>query len=298
MLRTLLATSVLAAAGSAGAATLYDPQVAYVQVAGNGSQSLYVANADGTRAVKVASGSGNIGTVDFRPGGGRIVFSDAQGIKAFNYTASNSGVAVGPMQVLVPGTYNKNSPDFSPDGTRIIYRDADLGRVRAIPAAGGAPVDLYAGECGRTRWLRAEVGNAFACYSTRYVPGTSYQEIWVVLLDAADQVVSAGLVLSTETQAFKNFTDFDVARTRNSLVLTVSYPTTMRTIEFDLETGAITDRGALGQRVHFSADDSRLVGTSPHRASGDYIDSADVASGLVTHLTKKGNWSNTTDARP
>jgi hypothetical protein len=202
------------------------------------------------------------------------------------------------VQVLVAGGYYKNSPDFSPDGSRIIYRDSDVGRIRAIPSAGGTPVDLYDGPCGRPRWLRAELGNAFACYSTRYVPGTSYFEIWVVLLDGADQVVSAGPVLSTETQAFKNFTDFDVAHTRNSVVITVSYPTTMRTIEFNLETGAITDRGALGQMVHFSADDSRLVGTSPHRASGDFIDSADVASGLVTHLTKKGNWSNTTDARP
>jgi hypothetical protein len=298
MLRTVLAVSVCLAAGSADAATLYDPQVAYVQVAPNGNQSLYVANADGTRAVKVANGSGNIGSIDLRPSGGRLVFADGQGIKALDYTASNTGVAVGAMQVLVAGGYGKNSPDFSPDGSRIIYRDGDLGRVRAISAAGGTPVDLYAGNCGRPRWLRAEVGTAFACYSTRPGPGVVYYEIWTVLLDGADQLVSAGPVVSTETTAFKAIEDFDVAHTRNAVLMTVNYPTTMRTIEYDLTTGAITDRGVLGTRVHYSGDDSRIVGTSPHKASGDFIDSVEVASGYVTHLTKKGTWGNASDARP
>ena len=298
MTRTLLSVALAAAPLVAGAQTAYDPRVAYTQVAGNGSQALYVANADGTHAVKVASGSGNIGTIDFAPGGGRLAFSDAQGIKAVSYTASNGGVAVGPVQVLVGGGYGKNTPDFSPDGSRIIYRDGDLGRIRAIPAAGGTPVDLYVGSCGQPRWLRAEVGNAFACRNLRFAPGIVHYDVWTVLLDDNDQVVSAGPVLSTETQAFKAFDDFDVARTRNTLLLTVSYPATMRTIEFDLATGAITDRGPLGTRVHFSADDSRIVGMSPHKASGDFIDSVDVATGIVTHLTKKGSWGNTTDARP
>ena len=77
MLRIAFAASALLAAGSAGAATLYDPQVAYTVVSGT-STNLMLANADGTRAVKVASYRGLLTGLDFAPGGGRIAYLDGQ----------------------------------------------------------------------------------------------------------------------------------------------------------------------------------------------------------------------------
>ena len=295
MIRTIAFACTLLATAAAWAQTTYNPKIAYTQVASGKSLHLYLANSDGTHAVRVTT-SVNINSVDFAPGGGRIAFSDNHGIKVMNYTASNAGIAASVPQLLVAGTY-LSSPDFSPDGSRIMYHDPFGGGVKAISLApASTPVALYSG-CGWSRWLRTvDMGNAFACYKSitgPNVPGV--YEIWVVLLDADFNLTSAGRVLSTETQAFKGISEFDVARTRNALLMVVSYPTTTQIVEFDIVTGLVTDKDA-GTRVHYSADDSRIIFISPHLASGDYVSSLDSA-GLVTRLTKKGSYG-TTDAQP
>ena len=143
----------------AAAATAFDPTVAYVQVSGKAAD-LYLANADGSHAVRVASGYKSISGIDFAPGGGRIAFADRQGLKLVTYTASNSGIAVNSTVQLASGIFG--SPDFSSDGARILYYQGSPAGFRAIPAAGGASVSLYAGtSLGVGRWLPA-LGNAFA----------------------------------------------------------------------------------------------------------------------------------------
>ena len=54
----------------AHAQTAYDPRIAYTQHSGQTS-SLFMANADGSHAVKIASGTA-INAIDFAPGGGRM----------------------------------------------------------------------------------------------------------------------------------------------------------------------------------------------------------------------------------
>lgn len=297
MYRPFAIVLAVLATSAAWAQTTYDPRVAYTQPASGKSVYLYLANADGTRAVRVATAT-NINSVDFAPGGGRIAFSDSQGIKLLSYTASNSGIVVTSTQLLVSGAFLQ-APDFSSDGSRIIYTDAGQ-IVRAVAASvGSTPVTLYSGGCVTARWLRTvDLGNAFACM--KWITGQNTQEvdeIWTVLLDSNDVVTSAGPVLSTAGQDFKLIQEFDVARTRNALLMVVSYPTTTRIVEFNLTTpGAVLDKGA-GVRVHYSANDSRIIFISPHQAAGDYVSSLDIGTGVTTRLTKKGTFG-TTDARP
>jgi hypothetical protein len=298
---TVLSAITLLAAGSAGAATLYDPQVAYTVVSG-ASTNLMLANADGTRAVKVASYRGLLTAVDFAPGGGRVAYLDGQGIKVLSYVASNTGITVTGVVTVAPASsgVSPDAPDFSPDGTRLAYvqtSNSTPQAVRIVSAATGAVLQSFAcSPCTDARWLPAGVGDAVAYL--HYIGGspTTSWELWTALLNA-DGSVTAGPVLSTTTQAFSTMQELDVARTRNTVIFQAGYPTGPRVVEFDLATLELTDRG-VGNRAHFNGDDSRIVSITPHSSAGDYVVSTDVATGVQLRITPKKGSYGTTDARP
>jgi len=298
--RSLVLASALLATTSVWAQTAYNPTVAYTSVAGK-TTYLYLANADGSHAVSVASSSTGITGIDFTPGGGRIAFSDKRvGLKVLGYTASNSGITLnGSVQLLDPGS--TSGPDFSSDGSRILYYKAATqtapGGIYGIASAGGTPVFLYPGSgVISQRWLRpATNGNAFAFLK---LSGQYVYEIWTVQLDGNDQALGSGVVLSTATQVFKGIEDFDTARTRDALLITADYPTTNRVVEFNLQSRALIDVAGPTFRVHYSADDSRIVSTDlPHLGSKEYVTSLDLATGFITRLSGAGNFG-AVDARP
>jgi hypothetical protein len=289
----LSAGLLLALAPRADAAT-YDPQIAY-SVAGGRNMTLYLANADGSRAVAVLTAR-LISDIDLSPAGNQVAFADTQGVKVVNFTATNSGITASAPVLLRAGGV---SPDFSADGTRILFRDVPTQSVAIVPSGGGASVPLYPSDCGQPRWVReASLGKGFVCKANNYHDGTMDMEMWLVLLDANDGIASADMVFTTATQAFKGIEDFDVARTRDALVMSVNYlaPTPPGAIEYDLATGTITPRGA-ARRVHYSAGDARMLYITPHQASGDYVRSVNLATGAVITHTKKGDY-NSLDARP
>lgn len=304
MFRLIVLTVSLFATSVAWGQTAYDPKIAYTKVSGS-SQELYLANADGTRAVRVATVGrdpygfpGNIHGLDFAPGGGRIAYTDATGLTVLTYTASNSGIKVDRRDLLVPGRY-VYSPDFSPDGTRIIYKtssNSTPNTIRVVTVPGGAEVLTYpCYVCSEPRWLRSELGDAFSFHRWNFSGPSPAPEIWTALVEA-DGTVTAGPVLTTTNQAFNGIEDFDVARTRNALLVTANYPTGLRFIEVDLVSGLITDKGGPGTRGHYSADDSWIVYREQVKG-GSYINSLDPATGISRRLTAKGSYGKT-DARP
>jgi hypothetical protein len=288
-------TAMLCLAGEAAAQSAYDPAISYTQAQGR-TTYLYVANADGSHAVRIASSNGNINGADFAPGGGRIAYTGSDGLRVVSYTASNAGVVVTGTTTLVTGTVSP--ADFSADGTRLLYTQNSS--IRAVPAAGGASVQLYSAlNLGIARWLRpADMGNAFAFLAA--VPHGANQpvdyELRVVMLDGTDQVTGVATVLSTTTQAFKGIEDFDVARTRNALLLTANFPTTMRFLDYDLGTAQLVDRGGGGSRCHYDASDGAIVYREAVKG-GSYVDRLDLVTGVLSHLTAKGDF-NGIDARP
>lgn len=300
MRRAIATLFTVLASGAVAGQTLYDPQVAYTQEAAR-NFNLMLANADGSRAVKVATYKGWIHRVDFAPGGGRLAYATLEGIRVLDYVASNTGIVVTQSRLLFANPASgprAEQPDYSPDGTQLIFRlGTSPQTIRAIDATTGAvQFDFPCYLCEEPRWLRAELGTAFAYLRwNQSVPNQSVREAWTALVNADGSITTAP-VLDFATSPFKGIENFDVARTRNALLLQANYPTTIRAIEVDLLTGAITDRGTTW-RMHFSADDSRIVGLTPHAAKGDYVISTAVATGLETRLTAKGTFG-VVDTRP
>ena len=144
----------------------------------------------------------------------------------------------------------------------------------------------------------ADMGNAFAFLKALpHGPNVPVDyEIWTVLLNANNQVLSVGPVVSTLSQDFKAIEDFDIARTRNALLIAANYPTTGRFVEFNLGTRQLIDKGGPGSRPSYSADDSRIIYREAVKG-GAYITSLDPGTGLSTRLTAMGNVS-APDARP
>jgi Tol biopolymer transport system component len=291
MLATFLLLAAVAAKGQP-APPVYDPQLAYVKP-GSRTSELYLANADGSNAKRVLVNDG-IDSVDLSPAGNLLAYSDAQGIKLLDFSAGANGITAGAPRLLVAGG---TTPDFSEDGSRIIYRVLADSTVRSIPTTGGTPTTLFTGVCSSPRWLRqADMGNAFACWRAQSGAPIVYQA-WVFLLDGSDQVVSAGPVVSSDSQPFDMIDDrLDVARTRNALLIVTDYPSYPSVLEVNLQTGATTPRGS-GNGVHSSRGDTRILTVSPHSSSGDFIEALDVATGRVTPLTKKGTYG-AFDAQP
>jgi hypothetical protein len=300
-LRISISLVLFGVSGFALAQTAYDPAIAYTQVQGR-TTYVYVANADGSHAVRVASSSSYINGADFAPGGGRIAYTGGDGLHVVQYTASNSGVTVNSNTALAAGTIGLS--DFSPDGSRILYYQIGSGPTpsgfRVVQASGGAPVLVHAAvSLGPCHWLRTqEMGNAFAFLATvPHGPNVPVDyEIRVALMDENYQVTSVSTVLTTANQAFKAIEDFDTARTRNALVVAANFPTAQRIVDYDIAAGQLTDLGSSGIRVHYNANDSAVVFREQVKG-GSYVSRLDLGTGLVTRLTAKGD-IYAADARP
>jgi Tol biopolymer transport system component len=300
-LRISISLVLFGVCGLALAQTAYDPAIAYTQAQGR-STHLYVANADGSHAVRIASTTYSINGADFAPGGGRIAFTGTEGLRVVQYTATNSGVTVNGNTLLAAGTIGLS--DFSADGSRLLYYQignttASSG-FRVIPAGGGTPVLVHAAVAdGHCHWLRSqEMGNAFAYLAAvGHGPNVPVDyEIRVVLMDESDQVTSVSTVLTTANQAFKAISDFDIARTRNALVVAANFPTALRILDYDIGTMQLADLGGSGTRVHYNANDSAVVFREQVKG-GSYVSRLDLASGMTTRLTAKGDFVPA-DARP
>jgi hypothetical protein len=295
----LLATLItMAASQLALAQTAYDPAIAYSTPEKSG-EALYVANADGSRAVRLVSNKGNFRGIDLAPGGRRIAYIDAAGLKVLDFTASNSGVTLGATRLLVPaGTgFGPGLPDFSQDGTALLfeYSSTEVKSMRAIRVADGTLLFNYPCRfCEHGRWLRNELGVAIA-YAAYTMTSPNIRQVWMAV-QAGDGSFTPLLMADSATQGFNEINDLDVARTRNSLLLSAYFNTGPRMLELDLATGAITDRGAC-EKAGFTSDDLHIVCVSPHVKAGDYIRSIEVTTGFVTNISTRGTWGRL-DARP
>ena len=295
---SLLALACLLVCRSATAQSTY-PQMAYTEPSGK-SLSVYVSNLDGSRAVKVATGVGNVHGLDLSPQPGKLAFSDSEGLKVVSFTTTSNSLQVLGVQLRVPGAF-VTSPDFTADGSGLLYYLGSNGpnpsSFQLVPVGPGPSVMLCQCAGSNPRWLAPTVDGDRFIFQRMFASPTR-AELWSGLI-AADGTVSIQLELATISQSFYEIPDFDVSHTRNAVLLSANYGEAAgaRIIEYNLDTDVITQLGARGQRVHYSSGDAKVVYITPHAASGDYVNVLDTSTGVSAHVTKKGTYG-ITDARP
>lgn len=280
MTRLMLGAALFSAAAACWAQG-YDPKIAFTSYQGN-ADNLYLANEDGSNPVSIyRANKVRLDAIDMAPvnvatpGAGRIAFSQSGVLKILTYQVSAGGITATGLTTLdaAGAPYEgANDPDFSPDGSKILYTRKTGGiptEIRLIPAAGGTPKVLWTAASAASqyikqpRWLDASefafIRGGGLAYST---------DVQLASLDASDNVVSPTTTLFTSADSFFSsnglggFEDFDVARTRASLLITVTAGAGnyRAFVEYNRLDGSFLRRVSdNGWRGHFTSSDAYIL---------------------------------------
>ena len=293
MFRLLAFALAILASMTTLAQTTYDPKIAYTSFEKN-ADNLYVANADGSKRVSVYKISkARLGAIDMAPvdpldpTARKIAFTQAGVLKLLRFKVLPTSIAALSVVTLdsVGAPYQgANFPDFSPDGSKILY-------IKNTPNSNGtSPTDVYLissdGTNKKLLWRAALSGGtgSTVILQVRWTGSSEFafmldgslstNDIRRAFLDSNNNVVDLPLPLFTAVDQFfiDNYLfgieDFDVARTRKSLIFTTGTPpsSSVRTIvEYALPDGSIPGAFSIrrsnsgGWKSHFSSDDSHIL---------------------------------------
>ncbi len=293
MFRIFAFTLAVLASMSTLAQTTYDPKIAYTSFEKN-ADNLYVANADGSKRVSVYKiGKARFGAIDLAPVDPsaptirKIAFTQGGVLKMLRFKVLPTSITYLDLVTLDSvGAPHQGSHflDFSPDGSKILYikstTNANLTRptdVYLISSDGTNKKLLWtASLSGRPTILQARWtgSNEFAFL---LAGGSPYvNDIRRAFLDSNSDVDVTRMPESMFTDDDQFFIDnylfgvedFDVARTRNSIIFSTGTPpsSSVRTIvEYALPDGAIPGAFSIrrsnsgGMKSHFSNDDTQIL---------------------------------------
>ena len=159
----IASTAVALASATPAFAAAGGPEIAYALTSGN-TQSIYLANADGTGTVKLyTTGSKvNVSEIDIRPGGNQMAIIEnsiagGQGIlKIINYSDAGVRQSVTPVS---SGSCVVNGVDYHPtDGSLLVSRHCSGSSAEVVLYSGGAyastPIVSYNDTFGaKVRWI-------------------------------------------------------------------------------------------------------------------------------------------------
>jgi hypothetical protein len=293
MIRPVIATGALAVAAlfvtPAFAAASQD--IAYVKIAGTGSE-LYVVNANGSGLTRVYSNKkGYVSQLDMSPAGNELAFVErVSGSPSVlkRQRLKDSGAADG-APVAVPNLCGPDYVDYNPaDPGLLLVSGACSGHlyIATIRTDGSGYSELQTGNANlyvsEARWLN---DGASYVYVRSVVAGTQQ-----LCRNACDE--SAGDLLWSDTQIVWN----DVARTSDTVIYTDNVGN-MKLIDVATRSDVTPTPFLSGTSGHYSPSDDYIVYRSPHKAGGDYVLIYDVATGLSSRLSGKGSWGSV-DWRP
>lgn len=291
MFRSIVATALLTSAALVAAPALAAPtqDIAYVKIAGNGSE-LYVVNSNGSGLTKVYSNKkGYISTVDISPAGSELVFVErVSGSPSVlkRQRLKDSGAADG-TPVAVPNVCGADYADYNPaDPGLLLIAGACSGHlyIATIRTDGSGYSELQTGNANlyvsQPRWL-----NDGASYV--YVK-SDQANVQQLCRNGCDP--NAGELLWSGTQILWP----DVARTSDNVIFTDNFANIKLV---DASGNELPPPFASGRDAHYSSDDGAIVYRSPHQASGDYVLIFDLATNTPRRLTTKGDFG-AVDWRP
>lgn len=288
-MRHLFIAAMLSAASLSSWAQAYSPAIAYTKSTGN-TFSIYLANADGSRAVAVYTSRTGIWAIDLAPGGGRVAISQADGLRVLSYTASNAGITVNGISRLDSSPVGRI--DFSPDGSKILYTNLGANEIRVVSAAGGPSTPLLWGTPGSSSLQEV----AWLPSGTSFVYTVGDAASLTTALRGAD-VDGAGNVtpwigsLLVTGSGVNEIVSISTARTRDSVLMRLADGSgPIGLVECPVVLGAcgsLQTRVPGGEEGRFSSDDSSIVYVD---FDTGFVSRYTIGTNTTVRLTKRGSF--------
>lgn len=275
-----LTTTTWVVAQRGGGSPPADPALVFVELGKNGTK-LSVMNADGARKTVLLTTPGLLLTPCWSPSGGSICFgiqiAGGAGLALLDVQVVNGSAVGSNFRMLVSGNWTKAA--WSPDGSRIAFSNELWPGIWSVPAAGGTPTRLHAGE-PEILWLAWSPDSSQIAFTTG-LTGT------VNVLDVA-------LGLSFPLCSISGGTPSQVDWSRNGSAIVFHASATSGNGKFIYAVNATI--GATPQLVAssswfptWSPDGAKIAYTT---GSSDSIVVRDLQTGSVTSTGAKGRFAN------
>jgi Tol biopolymer transport system component len=282
-MRSALAVVALGtlAVAAAYAQTGGGPPIAYVKIAGN-SAEIYLVNPDGTGLKKVygTASKRTIGSVDLKPGGAEIAFTEfgVGSPRVVKILSLNGSTPAGQARTLI-GPCGVDTVDYHPTDPVLIISDICNASPRIATirtdGSGYSVLQSTGAYLNKARWLKDGISYV---YVRAPIDGGPLQ----LCKNSCD--AGNGELLQTVGGMWS----MDVGRTANILLHDSGGPYISKV---DADAGAVISTNFInGTDGHFSADDRYILYETPHEARGDYLHIYDNTTGLTRRLTTKGDY--------
>ena len=266
-----------------------DPEIAFTQAQGT-TQSIYVANADGTDPVGVYSlKGGGIGEVAFVPGSGsrsgQLVFIQFNTVKLLTFTVTANSVWTNSVVTLASEPTNIHYLNVSPvtsAGQFVLYgagHPDNSTTIKVISIAGGTATSVATGYLGDAAWSRdltriaVLIGNPHA---------VGVQQIEMLNLDS-NFVAGSSTVIYGPTSCNGCLNNIQFARTSDEVIFDTGGLGVMYAIDADVTYPSVATPFAVsGYQPCLNHDDTEIIF---RRVSDSAVFVYDIATNVQTAVT-------------
>lgn len=268
----------------------YQPEIAYTSPKGT-TQSIYVANSDGTNAVAVYSvKGGGVGEIAFvpgsGPGSGQLVFIELYSVKLLTFTVTPSGVSTSSIVTLATEPTLIHYVSVSPvtaAGQFVLYgvgHPDNTTTIKVASIAGGRPTPVVSGYLGDAVWSR-DLTRIAVLIGNPEVAGV-VQQIEMLDLDSGFVVQGTPAVIYGPTSCDGCLNNLQFARTSDHVIFDGGTGV-MYEIDADVASPSVATPFAVsGYQPCFNHDDTKIIF---RRYSDSHIFVYDISTMIQTAVT-------------
>lgn len=268
----------------------YQPEIAYTSSKGT-TESIYVANNDGTNAVAIYSvKGGGVGEIAFVPGSGsgsgQLVFIEFYSVKLLTFTVTPSGLSTSSIVTLATEPTLIHYVSVSPvtaAGQFVLYgvgHPDNTTTIKVVSIAGGQITPVDSGNLGDAVWSR-DLTRIAVLIGNPQVAGV-VQQIEMLNLDSSFVVQGTPAVIYGPTSCDGCLNNLQFARTGDHVIFDGG-PDVMYEIDADTAAPSVaTPFPVSGYEPCFNHDDTKIIF---RRASDTHIFVYDISTMTQTAVT-------------
>jgi hypothetical protein len=250
---------------------VYQPEIAYTSLKGT-TQSIYVANSDGTDAVAVYSVKGaGVGETAFVPGSGsgsgQLVFIEFYSVKLLTFTVTPSGVTTSSIVTLATEPtliHYLSVSQVTAAGQFVLYgvgHPDNTTTIKVVSISGGQPTAVASGNLGDAVWSR-DLSRIAVLVGNPSVAGV-VQQIEMLTLDSSFIVQGTPVVIYGPISCDGCLNNLQFARATDHVIFDGA-SSVMYEIDADVASPSVATPFAVsGYQPCFNHDDTKLIFRRP-----------------------------------